>query len=189
MRALVLSGGLGERLRPLTLETPKPLLPLGGRPLIHYPLLMLKAAGIIEIAINVHHLPGAFPIVLGNGKSLGIEITYAPEPVLLGSGGPFLTLKDFFDGQPFVVTNADTILGLDLNKMIAFHRETGSLVTIALHPPTKSDYYSRLEIDDQKRIRRMRLLKGGKPCVEYDDYPPDLERSAPEDLRSYMFCC
>src|SRR5260370_14483806 len=88
MKALVLAAGLGERVRPLTEKTPKPMLEVGGRPLIHYPLAMLKRAGITQVAINVHHLAGEIQRGLRDGKSLGIDITYSPEPTLLGTARP-----------------------------------------------------------------------------------------------------
>src|SRR5260370_30717725 len=99
MKALVLSAGYGERLRPLTNTIPKPLLEVGGRPLIHYPLLLLKAAGITEVAINVHHLAVSVEKALDDGRSLGLSITYSPEPVLMGTGGPLLALRNYFAGE------------------------------------------------------------------------------------------
>src|SRR5260221_14712191 len=88
MKGLVLSAGYGERLRPLTDAIPKPILEVGGRPLIHYPLPMLKRAGITEGAINVHHLAAEVERALGHGSSLRLRITYSLEPVLTGTGGP-----------------------------------------------------------------------------------------------------
>src|SRR5450756_116731 len=76
MKALVLAAGMGERLRPLTDVTPKPMLELGGRPLIHYPLAMLRRGGVTEVAINVHHLESAVRRGLGDGSGLGLRITY-----------------------------------------------------------------------------------------------------------------
>src|SRR3982074_1948243 len=103
MKALVLSAGYGERLRPLTETTPKPLLEVGGRPLIHYPLLMLKAADITDVAINVHHLAPQIEKALGDGRALGVSITYSPESALMGTGGPLLALRDFFAAEPFLI--------------------------------------------------------------------------------------
>src|SRR5579883_3042569 len=122
MKALVLAAGKGERLRPLTESIPKPMLELGGQPLIHYALLMLKRAGITQIAINVHHLAHRIESALGDGRGLGLEITYAPEAVLLGTGGPLCGLRSFFGSEPFVVANSDTIMDLDLPAMLAAHR-------------------------------------------------------------------
>lgn len=187
MRALVLAAGMGERLRPLSNETPKPMLPLGGCPLIRYPLAMLKRAGITDVAINVHHLAGKIQEGLGNGSQLGMNITYAPEPVLLGTGGPLNGLREYLRGDTFVIANSDGILDLNLSAMIAVHRERAALATIALFKPVNLDYYSLIEIDADERIRRMRLLKRRTP-LEFDDYPRDLAPADATALSSLMYC-
>jgi mannose-1-phosphate guanylyltransferase len=186
MKALVLSAGYGERLRPLTEKIPKPILPVGGRPLIHYPLLMLREAGIIEVAVNVHHLAAEIERTLGDGAALGLDLTYSPETVLLGTGGPLLALRDYFGKEPFVMLNCDTILGLKLARMIAFHRSHGGLATLALHDGGDPDAYSRIEIDPGQRIRRMRLLKGR--MRDFDDYPPTIAHDLAVSLTPYMYC-
>src|SRR5579862_9782624 len=187
MKALVLAAGIGQRLRPLTEVTPKPMLEVGGRPLIHYPLAMLRRAGISEVAINVHHLGSAIQHGLGDGSQLGLRITYAPEPVLLGTGGPLNGLRDYLGGDPIVNANSDGILDLDLAAMIAGHRKRAALATIALFGPANLDYYSLIEIDGDERIRRMRLLKRRNP-LEFDDYPKDLASTAATALSSFMYC-
>jgi mannose-1-phosphate guanylyltransferase len=187
MKALVLSAGYGERLRPLTNTIPKPLLEVGGRPLIHYPLSLLKAAGITEVAINVHHLASAIEEALGDGRSLGLSITYSPEPVLMGTGGPLLALKSYFADEPFVILNCDTIIDLDLARMIRFHQAQRGLATLALRESDDRDIYSRIEIDGGSLIRRMRLLKSRAPG-EFNDYPPNLGSAIEIELKSYMYC-
>src|SRR5260370_32311289 len=142
MKALVLAAGMGERLRPLTDVTPKPMLELGGRPLIHYPLAMLKRGGITEVAINLHHLGADIQRGLGDGSSLGMKITYAPEPVLLGTGGPLNGLREYLPGDSFGIANSDGILDLDLAAMIAVPREPAPLATIPLFQPPKPAQYS-----------------------------------------------
>jgi NDP-sugar pyrophosphorylase family protein len=160
MKGLVLSAGYGERLRPLTETTPKPILEVGGRPLIHYPLLMLKRAGITEVAINVHHLAAEVQRAIGDGAALGLRITYSPERVLAGTGGPLAVLRDYFGDEPFVLLNCDTILDLDLAATIRFHRERAGMATFVLRAGGDPDAYSRIECADDGRIRRMRLLRG-----------------------------
>jgi NDP-sugar pyrophosphorylase family protein len=187
MKALVLSAGYGERLRPLTETIPKPLLEVGGRPLIHYPLLMLRHAGITEIAINVHHLASQIESALGRGDALGIRITYSPEPMLLGTGGPLAALNGFFGDEPFVMLNCDTIMGLDLPRMIGFHRERGAVATFALRDGGDPDAYSRIEIDRDGRIRRMRLLRG-RTRGEFDDFPTAMPSAIEQELKPYMYC-
>ncbi len=189
MKSLVLAAGIGERLRPLTDVTPKPMLELGGRPLIHYPLAMLKRAGITEVALNVHHLASAIQLGLGDGSALGVHVTYAPEPVLLGTGGPLNGLREFLgrNESTFVIANSDTILDLDLSAMIAFHRDCTALATIALFHPANLDYYSRLEIDADRRLRRMRLLTRRNP-LQYNDYPKALDDAEATTLAPFMYC-
>jgi len=187
MRALVLAAGMGERLRPLTEVTPKPMLELGGRPLIHYPLAMLRRAGISDVAINLHHLGSLIQHGLGDGSQLGIRVTYAPEPVLLGTGGPLNGLRNFLGDDTFVIANSDTILDLDLSAMLAFHRNHAALATIALFHPANLDYYSRLEIDADQKLRRMRLLTRRDP-LQYDDYPATLDEGIAATLSGFMYC-
>jgi NDP-sugar pyrophosphorylase family protein len=187
MRALVLAAGVGERLRPLTDEIPKPLLEVGGRPLIHYPLMMLRQAGIAEIAINAHHLAGKLESALATGASLGIRITWSPEPALLGTGGPLVPLKEFLGSGTFVIANSDTILDLDVTAMLATHRDHGALVTIAVAGPRNLDYYSRIELDAAARVRRMRLLKSRAPLL-YNDYPAKLHAIDETALSAWMYC-
>jgi mannose-1-phosphate guanylyltransferase len=187
MRALVLAAGVGERLRPLTDEIPKPLLEVGGRPLIHYPLMMLRRGGITEIAINVHHLAARLESALGNGASLGIKITWSPEPVLLGTGGPLVALRDFLGAGTFVVANSDTILDLDLAAALAAHHARGALATIVVASPRNLAYYSRIELDADSRIRRMRLLKSHAPLA-YDDFPAEPRGIDAAALSAWMYC-
>jgi NDP-sugar pyrophosphorylase family protein len=185
MKALVLSAGYGERLRPLTDTIPKPLLELGGRPLIHYPLLMLRHAGITEIAINVHHLASHVERALGSGSALGISITYSPETVLLGTGGPLLALRDYFGGDAFVMLNCDTVMDLALTRLIDFHRAHRPLATFVVRDGGNPDAYSRIELGPDFRIRRMRLLTG-RARDGFADYPASI---APEvALTPYMYC-
>jgi NDP-sugar pyrophosphorylase family protein len=187
MKALVLAAGYGERLRPLTDTIPKPLVEVGGQPLIHYPLLLLRHAGIHEIVVNVHHLAGKIEAVLGRGQALGLAISYSPEPVLLGTGGPLLVLRDYFHGEPFLILNGDTIMDLDLPAMIAMHRERGALATMALRETASPDAYSQIEIDAAGQIRRMRLL-ADRARGSFDDYPPALPTEAVAELNPLMYC-
>jgi mannose-1-phosphate guanylyltransferase len=183
MKALVLAAGLGERVRPLTEKIPKPMLEVGGRPLIHYPLTMLKQAGITDVAINLHHLGEQIERGLREGKPLGIDITFSPEPVLFGTGGPLNALRDYLGDETFVVANSDGILDLDLRAMIAMHRERGSITTLALYPTDSQDAH----LDAQSRIRRMRLLRNRNP-IRFEDFPRELTGIEPDSLTRYRYC-
>jgi NDP-sugar pyrophosphorylase family protein len=186
MKALVLAAGRGERLRPLTDSTPKPLLEIGGRPLIQYALKMLRRGGVTEVAINLHHLGDRLAAVLGDGAELGLRITYAPEPTLLGTAGPLTGLAAFFGAEPFAVINSDTIMDLDLARMLDFHRRRGALATFALRPAASPDNYSAIEIAADGRVGAMRLLVD-RPRGRFDVYSaPDIGTA--DTLTPLMFC-
>ena len=187
MKALVLSAGKGERLMPLTATVPKPIVEVGGRPLIHYPLSMLARAGVTEVAINVHHLAAAVRAALGTGSALGLRITYAPETVLLGTGGPLLGLREFFGNETFAILNCDTIIDLDLHALVEFHRGCGGLATLVLRENDTPEAYSRIEIDADARVRRMRLLMRRAP-LEFQDYGPALDAADEARLEAFMYC-
>ncbi|MGH7914644.1 MAG: nucleotidyltransferase family protein [Candidatus Binataceae bacterium] len=187
MKALVLSAGKGERLMPLTATVPKPIVEAGGRPLIHYPLSLLAHAGVTEVAINIHHLAAAVQTALGSGDAVGVRITYAPETALLGTGGPLAGLREFFGNETFAILNCDTIIDLDLHAFAQFHRGRGGLATMVLRKSDTPEAYSRIEIDPDARIRRMRLVKRRAPA-EFDDYGPALDAAATTRLEAYMYC-
>jgi NDP-sugar pyrophosphorylase family protein len=193
MKALVLSAGLGERLMPLTATVPKPIVEVGGRPLIHYPLRMLAHAGVTEVAINVHHLAAAVQTGLGSGDAIGVRITYAPEASLLGTGGPLVGLREFFGKDSFAILNCDTIIDLDLRALAEFHRRRGGLATLVLRESDTPEAYSRIEIDADMRVRRMRLLMR-RASIEsqqqagFDDYGPELDTAEAARLDAYMYC-
>jgi mannose-1-phosphate guanylyltransferase len=190
MRALVLSAGKGERLMPLTATVPKPMVEVGGRPLIHYPLGMLARAGITEVAINLHHLAAAVQTGLGGGGALGLRITYAPEATLLGTGGPLPGLRKFFGNETFAILNCDTIIDLDMRALVEFHRARGGLATLVLRETGTPQAYSRIEIDADAQVRRMRLLKHRAP-VEFEDYWSGghaLDIAGAARLAAYMYC-
>ncbi len=122
MQAMILAAGRGERMRPLTDHTPKPLLPVGGKPLIVWHLEKLAAAGFREVVINHAHLGKKIEAALGDGSKWGLTITYSPEPqgALETAGGIALALPQLGDG-PFLVVNGDVFCDVDLGQ---FSRST-----------------------------------------------------------------
>jgi len=130
-KAMVLAAGEGTRVRPLTLETPKVLLPVGGIPLIEHILAWLKSHDISQVAINLHHLGGKIKNFLGDGSCFGIKLFYSPEITLLGTAGGVKKMESFFDGT-FVVVCGDVLTNFDLSAMIRFHQAKKSWATLAL---------------------------------------------------------
>ncbi len=107
MRAMILAAGRGERMRPLTDHTPKPLLPVAGRPLIEHHLLALAAAGFREVVINHAHLGGMIEAALGDGARFGLEIRYSAEETALETGGGIFRALPLLGSEPFLVINGD----------------------------------------------------------------------------------
>jgi len=120
--AVIMAGGEGRRLRPLTEATPKPLIAVGGKPLIEIMIERLRQAGIGDITIAVHHKSDMIRERLGDGSRLGVRIDYAIEPKPLGTMGALTLLRDRLDG-PFFVVNADILTKCDFRAMWDFHRD------------------------------------------------------------------
>ena len=131
MRALILAAGEGTRLRPLTLDRPKPMLPIGGRPLLEHSIDLLRRHGIAEIAINLCYMPRAIVDHFGDGSDFGVAITYSPEERLLGSAGAARRLDWFFDDR-FIVLYGDVLTNIDLGALVDKHGRHGALATLAL---------------------------------------------------------
>ena len=171
MRAMILAAGLGTRLRPLTNTTPKALAPVAGRPLIEYALRFVRAQGIREVVINLHHLGDQIRARLGDGRDYGVRITYSVEERLLETGGGVKQAQTFLDGGTFLVVNSDAILDLDLAAVLAAHQRNRAVASLVLRPDPDAASYGLLEIDRSGRLRRLR----GQPA------------GVDEPLSAYMF--
>jgi len=150
-KAMVLAAGEGIRLRPLTLETPKLLLPLGEAPLICHILAWLKSYGICEVAINLHHLGDKIKEFLGDGTLYGLKIVYSPEEALLGTAGGVKRMESFFDG-PFVVVYGDMLIDFDLSAMIRFHKNHKAMATLALFETSKPWEVGIVQVNGDGRV-------------------------------------
>jgi mannose-1-phosphate guanylyltransferase len=133
VQAVVLVGGEGTRLRPLTLETPKPMVPVMNMPFLERTLRRLKAAGIDDVILPAGYLPEAITSYFGDGSKLGLRLRYVIEDVPLGTAGALKNVEQYIDG-PFFVLNGDVLTSLDLRAMLAYHREKGGLGTLHLIP-------------------------------------------------------
>jgi NDP-sugar pyrophosphorylase family protein len=153
MKAMILAAGLGTRLRPLTEKTPKPLLPVAGRPLIVWNLLLLRQHGITEVIVNLHHLGDMIEQTLKNGSQYGLALTYQREPVLLGTGGGLKQAESFFGGNPFLVLNGDTMLDLDLKAVTAVHEQRDALATMVLREDPEAERWGAVELDRDQLVR------------------------------------
>ena len=130
--ALVLTAGLATRLRPLSFVRAKVAVPVAGEPLVRRILRQLRAAGVTDAVLNLHHLPHTITHVVGDGSDLGLRVRYSWEmPVLGSAGGPRRALP-LLDGTTFLIANGDTLTTVDIAALLAEHRRSGSLVTMAV---------------------------------------------------------
>ena len=130
LRAVIMAGGFGTRLRPLTDDTPKPMLPVAGRPAMEWIVGQLRDAGIRRMHVTTHYKPEKIMEHFGDGKDFGVELTYVNEDRPLGTGGA-LGLMSPPEG-PILVINGDIITHLDVQKMLAFHQEYEADLTVAI---------------------------------------------------------
>ncbi len=129
MRAVLLAGGKGTRLKPYTYVLPKPLVPVGEKPILAYLIDRLRAAGFTELTLCVNHMAELVMAYFGSGKRFGVEITYSMEQEPLGTVAPLRLLADL--PEDFLVLNGDLLTDLDFGSFFAFHRRQGTPLTVA----------------------------------------------------------
>ena len=152
MKAMVLAAGYGTRLRPVTDRIPKPLLPVGGTPLIVWNLLLLRHHGVHDVVINLHHLGHLIEKELGNGTQWGMHLTYSHEPVILGTGGGIKEVESLFKGEPFLVLNGDTLMDLNLTELIEWHDSRRCLATMVLRDDPDIEKWGVVETTVEGRV-------------------------------------
>ncbi len=133
MIAVVMAGGEGSRLRPITAQRPKPLVPVGNRPIMEHILDLLKRHGISEVVATVHYLADEIQRTFGDGSELGMRIHYSVEDTPLGTAGSVKQAEALLGKGTFVIISGDALTDCDLTAAIEFHRQKKSLATIVLH--------------------------------------------------------
>ena len=152
MKGIILVGGEGLRLRPLTCNVPKPMVPVVNKPFLEHKLDNLKKHDINEIVLAICYLPDFIRRHFGDGGDFGLSLTYAVEETPLGTGGAVKNAEGFLD-ETFFVFNGDIFTDIDLTEMLAFHRERGAKATIALTPVEDPTAYGVVETDAQRRVK------------------------------------
>ena len=151
--AILLVGGFGTRLQPLTFNTPKPMLSVGGIPFTEHQIIKARDAGITEIVLATSYLAEVFEPYFGNGERFGINILYAVEKVALGTGGAIANAaKSLKNKGPVVIFNGDVLSGHDLQAQMRLHAETNADLTLYLTEVPDARAYGVVEMDGQ-RIR------------------------------------
>ncbi len=162
MKAMVLAAGLGTRMRPLSQLRAKAALPVLDRPLIHWTLERLAHAGIVDVVINLHHRPSSVVRAVGDGRSLGLRVTYSRERVLLGTGGGPRKVRRVFGDEPFLLVNGDVFFDFDLRELIQAQQRSRARVALGLLPNPDPRRYPPVVTDRTRRI----LSIGGRPRAE-----------------------
>jgi NDP-sugar pyrophosphorylase family protein len=152
MQALILAGGKGTRLRPLTVYTPKPIVPVVNRPFLIYQIEILKAAGITDITLSLSYQPDKIQHVLGNGSDYDINLRYITEPTPLGTGGAYKFAANSFR-ETTIVLNGDVLTDIDLTALIEFHKNKSAVATLTLVPVADPSRYGLVQVDKQSLIQ------------------------------------
>ena len=153
MKAVILAGGEGTRLRPLTLRLPKPTAPVADRPLLRHQLDLLGQAGVREVVFSLAYQPQRIQAVFGDGSAFGKKIHYAVEETPLGTGGAVKNAEPHLD-ETTVVFNGDVLIDVDLAQVVADHRRLKAAATIVLTPVENPSAYGLVETDSDGRVTR-----------------------------------
>jgi NDP-sugar pyrophosphorylase family protein len=179
MRAMLLCAGLGTRLGALSDERPKPLLPVCDVPILRYGLALLEAAGVREVAINLHHRGDLIEDEIREGGAGGLAIVWSRENVLLGTGGGIHEIHDWLtDGgrESFFVLNGKLVIDADLRALAALHKESGAEGTMLLREVPDADRWGRIDLDEESRVRTI-----------LGERAPDFVQSSNSVLHGNMF--
>jgi mannose-1-phosphate guanylyltransferase len=153
MQALILAGGKGTRLRPLTVYTPKPVVPICNRPFLLYQIDTLRRAGIKDITLSLAYQPQKIEQQLGDGSDFGVNLRYTVEPQPMGTAGAYKYAEDLIR-EPTVVFNGDILTDLDLKAVIREHTERRATATIVLTPVENPTAYGLVETREDGRVAR-----------------------------------
>jgi NDP-sugar pyrophosphorylase family protein len=206
VKAVIIAGGLGTRLRPLTQNTPKPIVPVANRPFVVHQIEHLVKHGVDEVILNLHYLSHEIKKILNDGREWGIKIRYSIEEHPLGTAGAVKNAEKYFDEGPIVIFNGDVLTDINITKVVNFHREKGARVTLTLTEVEDPTSFGLILTDKQGRVTKFiekpswemvtartinagiyvvdpKIFKNvprGKPCMfERDLYPSLLEAGVP----------
>lgn len=161
-KAVILCGGEGTRLRPLTYEIPKPMVPVQGKPIVEHLIDLFKKYGIFEIVLSVGYLKDKVKTHFGDGSKYGVKITYIEENSPLGTGGPLRLCKDIIN-ETFIVSNGDELKNINIPEMIGkCHKPNNAIGTIALTTVQDPSAYGVAKLDGYKILEFVEKPPRGK---------------------------
>jgi mannose-1-phosphate guanylyltransferase len=151
---MVMAAGLGTRLRPLTYEAPKPMVPVANRPVMEHILLLLRRHGFAEVIANLHWFPDTIRHHFGDGSAVGLDLAYSlEEGGLLGTAGGVRHVAKFFGGDPFLVMAADALTDIDLASLRAAHDASDGIATLAVKRVANVSEFGVVITDAEGRIQ------------------------------------
>src|SRR3954454_22270432 len=195
MQAVILVGGEGTRLRPLTSTVPKPVVPLVDRPFIAFMLEWLRRHGVDDVIMSCGFLATSVRNVLGDGSSYGLRLRFVEEPQPRGTGGALKYAEELLD-ERFLMLNGDVLTDLDLSAQIAQHEATGATGTLALVPVEDPSAYGLVRLGEDNAVREFvekpsadqidtNLISAGAYVLErsiLDLVPPDKNVSIEREI-------
>ena len=152
-QAVILAGGPAVKMRPLTYEIPKALIPIGGRPLIESTIELIKDAGIRNLVIATGHLGHKIQEQLGEGRRLGVKISYTFEKKPVGTAGAILNARNLLGNKPFLVANGDVLADINLSELIEFHQKDKYLATMAVSSVSDTLGYGIVFLRGEKVVK------------------------------------
>ncbi len=162
MRCMIMAAGLGTRLRPLTDQIPKPMVPILNRPALYHILRLLAQHEITEVVVNLHYFPDLVTGYLGDGSNLGIDLRYSFEEELLGTAGGVKNNQEFLGDDTFLVLSGDAVTDVDLTGLLAAHRAHGGISTLAVKEVEDPSEYGVVVLGEEHRVQGFQE----KPAVE-----------------------
>jgi NDP-sugar pyrophosphorylase family protein len=153
MKGIIIAGGLGTRLRPLTFHRPKPLVPVVNRPFLEYQVALLKQHGIEDIVFATNYKAEMIEGHFGDGSRFGVRMRYAIEDQPLGTGGAIRNAADVFPGEAVAVFNGDVLTDFNLSAIQSFHRDRKAIATITLSDVARPNPFGKLIMDETGRVQ------------------------------------
>ncbi|HEY1914959.1 MAG TPA: mannose-1-phosphate guanyltransferase [Streptosporangiaceae bacterium] len=154
MKAVVMAGGEGTRLRPMTANQPKPMLPVVNRPIMEHVLRLLRRHGFDETVVTVQFLASMVRNYFGDGEDFGMSLQYATEETPLGTAGSVKNAEDALRDEAFLVISGDALTDIDLSELVRFHKDNGALVTVGLTRVPDPLEFGIVIVDDDGRVQR-----------------------------------
>ena len=153
MKAVIMAGGEGSRLRPLTCNRPKPMVPIANRPVMEHIIDLLKKYGIKDIAVTLQYMPEIIKDHFGDGSEYGVNLNYFIEDIPLGTAGSVKNAEDFLD-ETFIVISGDALTDINLDKALAFHWNRNAVATLVLKRVENPIEYGVVVTDKTGKITR-----------------------------------